>query len=375
MVAHFSCFSIVLLIVSMTASCSDSGSYDASVSDSVIVDSGPDVVELPDNKVPIIDHSPQIEMNMPKPDATALPLDKSTPDSLSSKCGDGKINGTEQCDASDLGGKTCVSLGFKSGVLSCGSSCLFDTSGCKANCTGVCTPGKKETSKTGCQCGAAKERVCTTGCSWGLWSACKGGTGVCTPGKKQKSSAGCTGCDYKEQTCTSMCAWGTWSACKTGGTILKKTITSTKNISVWGHKPNNRWPNWIRVGLESTGQWHAYNHFDLTANLPVGAMVKKCQLTLNATGKTSGKSTRMRIRRVSDSWDMKKINHANQPGTPSTIYADFTITQLGKVTLDITPLAKHWIVNNNHGMKTSAKKTNEPAVDFATPTIYVEYCN
>lgn len=48
-------------------------------------------------------------------------------------CGDGKVGGSEQCDVKDLGGKTCASLlgPAKAGVLTCASTCQFDTKGCK----------------------------------------------------------------------------------------------------------------------------------------------------------------------------------------------------------------------------------------------------
>jgi len=47
-------------------------------------------------------------------------------------CGDGIINGTEQCDGSELGEATCNSIMGESfvGSLSCNSSCNYDTSGC-----------------------------------------------------------------------------------------------------------------------------------------------------------------------------------------------------------------------------------------------------
>ena len=47
------------------------------------------------------------------------------------RCGDGVINRpAEACDGGDLGGQTCVGLGLGPGTLACGSSCTFDTSGC-----------------------------------------------------------------------------------------------------------------------------------------------------------------------------------------------------------------------------------------------------
>jgi hypothetical protein len=46
-------------------------------------------------------------------------------------CGDGAVNGNEQCDTADLAGATCTSLGYTlGGVLGCDAGCGFDTSGC-----------------------------------------------------------------------------------------------------------------------------------------------------------------------------------------------------------------------------------------------------
>ncbi|MEZ4451295.1 MAG: hypothetical protein R3B09_17580 [Nannocystaceae bacterium] len=52
-------------------------------------------------------------------------------------CGDGSLNGSEQCDGGQLGGQTCVGLGFDDGALACTPSCTYDTSGCTAlECAG-----------------------------------------------------------------------------------------------------------------------------------------------------------------------------------------------------------------------------------------------
>ena len=45
-------------------------------------------------------------------------------------CGDGTIDPGEECEPSDLGGESCVSLGFRPGTLACAPGCTFDTSGC-----------------------------------------------------------------------------------------------------------------------------------------------------------------------------------------------------------------------------------------------------
>ncbi len=45
-------------------------------------------------------------------------------------CGNGKIDGNEQCDGTELGGSTCQSIGFTGGDISCNSSCTLNTSAC-----------------------------------------------------------------------------------------------------------------------------------------------------------------------------------------------------------------------------------------------------
>ncbi len=50
-------------------------------------------------------------------------------------CGDGVIDVGEQCDGTNLGGKTCSDYGFTSGSLSCTGSCTINTSGCTSGTT------------------------------------------------------------------------------------------------------------------------------------------------------------------------------------------------------------------------------------------------
>jgi subtilisin-like proprotein convertase family protein len=45
-------------------------------------------------------------------------------------CGDGFMNGTEDCDGFDFGGATCVSEGFAGGTLACAPACTFNTGAC-----------------------------------------------------------------------------------------------------------------------------------------------------------------------------------------------------------------------------------------------------
>ncbi len=46
-------------------------------------------------------------------------------------CGNGRIEGDEQCDRQNLGGATCDALGEGTGVLTCDPrTCVFDVSMC-----------------------------------------------------------------------------------------------------------------------------------------------------------------------------------------------------------------------------------------------------
>ena len=96
---------------------------------------------------------------------TALPSPKGTPYSggtLScnaasctlnpmgcSYCGDGVRNGVEACEAGDLGGQSCTSVGYDAGLLKCTSDCALDDSGCKDY---QCGDGICEGDEDSCSC-------------------------------------------------------------------------------------------------------------------------------------------------------------------------------------------------------------------------------
>lgn len=76
-------------------------------------------------------------------------------------CGDGVVEGGEQCEPGVPLAATCVDLGFDSGSLACdGASCSYDTSGCVG---GTCA-GNKESCTSNADC-------CSNSCKGG---ACKG---------------------------------------------------------------------------------------------------------------------------------------------------------------------------------------------------------
>ncbi len=46
-------------------------------------------------------------------------------------CGDGRIQGSEECDGSELGSKTCADFGFPEGELRCDAACRLDAAACR----------------------------------------------------------------------------------------------------------------------------------------------------------------------------------------------------------------------------------------------------
>ncbi len=62
--------------------------------------------------------------------SNCLSFDTSACVGLGPVCGDGIVNGSEQCDGVALNGATCVSEGYASGTLACNGSCVFDTAAC-----------------------------------------------------------------------------------------------------------------------------------------------------------------------------------------------------------------------------------------------------
>lgn len=63
-------------------------------------------------------------------------------DGAAAVCGDGVINGTEECDGTALGVSTCSTVGeFNGGELACSSDCTFDVSACTDEIPETCGNG------------------------------------------------------------------------------------------------------------------------------------------------------------------------------------------------------------------------------------------
>ena len=101
-------------------------------------------------------------------------------------CGDGAINGPEECEPGDLGGETCGSLGFapESGPLACHADCTYDTTACEP--VSVCGDGVLEGAEE-CEAGELGGGTCSE-------LGYDGGTLACDASTCTYDTSGCTAC-------------------------------------------------------------------------------------------------------------------------------------------------------------------------------------
>lgn len=124
--------------------------------------------------------------------------------SLQSLCGNGTIGANEECDGTNLNGKTCLTLtsGYHGGTLRCSSSCLFDTSGCYYCGNYICEAGENSSNcQVDCQfainCGNG---YCESGETVSNCPADCYGNGVCGNGVLE-SGEECDGSAFGGKTC------------------------------------------------------------------------------------------------------------------------------------------------------------------------------
>ena len=155
------------------------------------------------------------------------------------RCGDGIINGVEECDSSNVGSATCLDFGAPQAAgLSCGSDCALDPAGCTAYCGNGHVDGTEQCDGSDF---AQKSCVdygfyggtlsCTTTCAANLGQcAGKCGDGVIEQLEPCDGTnlAGktCASLGYKGTvrplTCTAACAFDA-SSCTCGGVLCPTT--------------------------------------------------------------------------------------------------------------------------------------------------------
>ncbi|MEK6945596.1 MAG: cohesin domain-containing protein [Nanoarchaeota archaeon] len=111
----------------------------------------------------------------------------------SAVCGNNVVEGTEQCDGTNLSSQTCISQGYTGGTLSCTFSCTFNVTAC--------------TSGPGCIDLDGDGYNATTGGACGVIADCNDGNPAVHPGALENIASGITCADGLDNDCSGEKDW------------------------------------------------------------------------------------------------------------------------------------------------------------------------
>jgi 6-phosphogluconolactonase (cycloisomerase 2 family) len=165
-------------------------------------------------------------------------------------CGNGAVDGSEQCDGADLNGADCTDVGFDAGTLGCNSACLFDTFNCIIYICGNngIDPGEfcDGTDLSGADCASegfplGGELGCTASCddydlSGCLTQLCGNdtieGTEVCDGSALAGDSCAAHGFAGGDLTCNAGCTNVTYAACSPGNAQFTYVVNDSAPNSI-----------------------------------------------------------------------------------------------------------------------------------------------
>jgi len=167
---------------------------------------------------------------------------------VEASCGDMVSDALEQCDGSDLGGQTCVSVGaFDQGELSCTSTCQFDVSGCSACGNGI-VDGSEDCDEGAANCADDPSCTCAPNCRT---PGC--GNGVLEAHLGEECDLGDENCDGPQCACSTLCA-GAFDPCgfPEDGIWLEVDFTTAATVfePTWRYSETPGWgeAQWVPTG-------------------------------------------------------------------------------------------------------------------------------
>jgi len=196
------------------------GNPDVSVADAAI----------PDSPLPTSDGAPDtLKADALEPDA--LRADVLEPDAAPT-CGNGQLDPGEECDQTNLDGKTCAAFGYAGNGLVCKADCTFDTSACCGDgtigvgeeCDGLALGGKDCVAQ-GCLGG---QLGCEASCTFdrSQCTVCTCGDGAIDVGEE------CDTTNLNGKTCATFGYAGSGLACKADCTFDKSACCGDGTIGV-----------------------------------------------------------------------------------------------------------------------------------------------
>lgn len=229
-----------------------------------------------------------------------------TPSMPTVVCGNGIVEGTEQCDAANLGGASCTSKGFTGGTLGCTASCLFDTSACTTTPAPTCGNGIVE---TGEQCDGTN----------------LGGVSCTTQGFLAGTLSCSATCQFNTSVCVNIAPSQQGTTVSISNAFDNQITGPSGDDALWNR---GGYPT-VAVGKTAAGQQRTLIKFDVSS-IPAGSSVVSATLKLTCVSAVSGTTNNaIQAYPLLRSWNEGSASTFVLNNASSWLYSDYPTTWAG----------------------------------------------